>query len=83
MSLLDEEQRHTVRWMKPPPYKSLRGEVTASIKIQLLKKKEELEEKEMKVFGVLMKLLLPDLQESPNHESLIRYASSSKDILNP
>ena len=50
MSLLEERQT-----LDTDLYKNSKGEVTASIQLQLLKKKEEMEEKEMKVFGVLMK----------------------------
>ena len=50
MSPLEERQT-----LDEDLYKNSRGEVTAGIQLQLLKKKEGMEEKEMKVFGVLMK----------------------------
>ena len=54
MSLLEEKQT-----LDADLYKKLKGEVTASIQLQLLKKKE-IEEKEMKVFGVLIKHIEPN-----------------------
>ena len=55
MSLLEERQT-----LDEDLYKNSKGEVTASIQLQLLKKREEMEEKNMKIFGVLMKHIEPN-----------------------